>query len=88
MSGNKVFGWFELTETLEGYRAKRENGTYGRTMILDLGRAAAATAGVDLSRFTAVVVVTNVDVDLFGTNGGVYCTAATAGMGVWQRFAP
>lgn len=85
MSGNAVFGWLQLTETVDGYTTKRTNGTYGRTKIIDLGRAAAAAAGFDLSRFTAVVVVTNVEVDLFGGSGIVCCTAATAGKQVWER---
>ena len=85
MSGNAVFGWLQLTETVDGYTTKRTNGTYGRTKIIDLGRAAAAAAGIDLSRFTAVVVVTNVEVDLFGGSGIVCCTAATAGKQFWER---
>ena len=31
MSGNAVFGWLELDETLQGYIDKCTNGTYGRT---------------------------------------------------------
>ena len=89
MSGNAVFGWLGLTETVAGYGIKRSNGTYGRSKIVELGRAAAAAAGIDLSTFTAVVVVTNVEVDLFGGTGQVCCTAATAGKQFWEiQVAP
>lgn len=87
MSGNAVFGWLELAETLDGYQTKRTNGTYGRWMIIELGNAAAATAGIDLSTFTAVVVVTNLEVDLFGGTGGVCCTAAMAQKQFWENQA-
>lgn len=83
MSGNAVFGWLELAETLQGYNDKRANGTYARTKIIDLGRAAAAAAMIDLSGFTAVVVVTNVGVDLFGGTGFACCSAETAGVPFW-----
>ena len=85
MSGNVVFGWLELAETLQGYNDKRVNGTYSRTKIIDLGRAAAAAAMIDLSGFTAVVVVTNVEVDLFGGAGFACCTASTAGKQFWEN---
>ena len=84
MAGNRVFGWLTLTETLADYDAKRTAGTYGRTAIIDLGRAAAVTAGVDLTPFVAVVVVTNVGVDLFGGTGFACCTAAR-GTSYWEN---
>lgn len=84
MTGNQVFGWLTLTETLADYNTKRTNGTYARWKIIELGRAAAAAAGIDLSTFAAVVVVTNVGVDLFGGIGGVCCTAVTAGVQYWE----
>ena len=87
MTGNAVFGWLQLAETVAGYGTKRMNGTYGRLKIIDLGRDAAVAAGINLSRFTAVVVVTNVEVDLFGGTGSVCCTAATAGKQFWERQA-
>jgi hypothetical protein len=87
MTGNQVFGWLTLTETLADYNNKRTNGTYGRWKIIDLGRAAAVAAGIDLSTFAAVVVVTNVGVDLFGGLGGVCCTAVTAGLRYWEIHA-
>ncbi len=89
MSANAVFGWLELPETLQGYNDKRANGTYARTKIIDLGRAAAAAAMIDLSGFTAVVVVTNVEVDLFGGSGLACCTASSAGKQFWEiQVAP
>lgn len=84
MSGNAVFGWLPLSDSLADYQAKFAAGTYGRGSIIDLGRAAAAAAQIDLSPFTVVVVVTNVEVDLFGGTGMVCCTAATAGKGFWE----
>ena len=84
MTGNAVFGWLQLTETVSDYNTKRANGTYGRSKIIDLGRAAAAAAGINLSGYTAVVVVTNVEVDMFGSAGNVVCTAATAGKQFWE----
>ena len=47
MVGNAVFGWLQLTETVADYQAKRANGTYGRSKIVDLGRAAAAAAEIN-----------------------------------------
>jgi hypothetical protein len=87
IGGSAVFGWLDLSESLASYQAKRTAGTYGRTMIIDLGRAAAAGAGIDLSAFTVVVVVTNVEVDLFGGIGYACCTAQTAGKAVWEMQA-
>lgn len=84
MSGNVVFGWLEIAETVQGYNDKRTDGTYGRTKIIDLAREAATAAMIDLSGFTAVVVVTNVGVDLFGGTGFACCTAATAGAEFWE----
>ena len=89
MSGNAVFGWYELSDTVDNYRKKRTDGTYARDKIIELGRAAAANAGVDLSKFVAHVVVTNIEVDLFGNPTYAVCTAATAGKAVWEiQVAP
>ena len=84
MSGNQVFGWLTLNETVDQYRKKRADGTYGRTSIIDLGRAAAVQARVDLAKFVAVVIVTNIEVDLFGGSGFACCTAARAGKQFWE----
>ncbi len=84
MSDNEVFGWLELNESVDDYNTNRANGTYGRWKIIDLGREAAAAAGINLSPFVAVVVVTNIEVDLFGGIGGVCCTASTAGKQFWE----
>lgn len=83
-----VFGWFDLEESSTEYNQKRANGA-SRGRIIDLGRAAAAKANVDLSAFQNVVVVTNVEVDLFGSTGGVAATAAIAGKQRWEvQVAP
>jgi hypothetical protein len=66
MTGNVVFGWLTLPDTVDGYRTNRGTGTYGRTKIIDLARDAATAAGISLWQFVAVVAVTNVEVDLFG----------------------
>ena len=84
MGGNRVFGWIGLTDSLADYQAKRGNGTYQRTSIVDLARAAAVATGVDLTPFAAVVVVTNVGVDLFGGTGFTVCTAER-GASYWQN---
>ena len=78
-----VFGWFQLAESSTEYNEKRANGA-SRLRILDLGRQAAAAAGVDLSPFQNVVVVTNVEVDLFGSTAGVAATAVIAGKQRWE----
>ncbi len=80
---SKVFGWFDLLESSAEYNQIRANGA-SRGRILDLGRQAATTAGVDLSGFQNVVVVTNVEVDLFGSSGGVAATAVIAGKQRWE----
>jgi hypothetical protein len=87
MSGNEVFGWLQLADSLAGYQAKLAAGTYGRTSIIDLGRAAATAAQIDLSKFSVVVVVTNVGLDLFGGMGFTCCTAASAGKQFWELQA-
>ena len=78
MIGNAVFGWLQLTQAVGDYKGSGANPAR-RQDIITWARQAAAAAGFNLSTFTAVVVVTNVEVDLFGGTGGVCCTAATAG---------
>lgn len=83
-----VFGWFDLEESSTEYNQKRANGA-SRGRIIDLGRAAATKAGVDLSAFQNVVVVTNIEVDLFGSTNGVAATAVIAGKQRWEvQVAP
>jgi hypothetical protein len=89
MQGNAVFGWLSLSDTLADYNAKRADGSYARTAIIDLARAAAAAAKVDLSKFAIVVAVTNEGVDLFGGSGFACCNAVTAGVPFWAvQVAP
>jgi hypothetical protein len=78
VGNSEVFGWFDLEESSTEYNQQRANGA-PRGRIIDLGRAAAAKANVDLSAFQNVVVVTNVEVDLFGSTGGVAATAVISG---------
>lgn len=88
IGGSRVFGWFDLTESSAEYNQKRANGA-SRGRIIDLGRQAATAAGVDLSPFQNVVVVTNVEVDLFGSTGGVAATAVITPKQRWEvQVAP
>src|SRR6266498_2058779 len=64
MTGNAVFGWLTVPDTVDGYRAKRKDGSYERGKIIDLARDAATAAGISLWPFTVIVTVTNVEVDL------------------------
>ena len=88
IGGSQVFGWFDLQESVAEYNQIRANGA-SRGRIIDLGRQAAVAAGVDLSAFQNVVVITNVEVDLFGSSGGVAATAVIAGKQRWEvQVAP
>jgi hypothetical protein len=78
MSGNAVFGWLALPQKQSDYKGSGDNPA-GRQDIFLWASLAAFFAGIDLTNFTAVVVVTNVEVDMFGSPGKVCCTAATAG---------
>lgn len=83
MSGNEVFGWLTLSQKQSDYKGSGANPA-GRLEIIDWAKQAATAARIDLSKFTAVVVVTNVEVDLFGGVGHVCCTAAKAGKQFWE----
>jgi hypothetical protein len=83
MTDNQVFGWLLLAQAVGDYEGSGANGQ-GRLDLISWARQAAAAAGIDLSPFTAVVVVTNVGVDLFGGAGFACCTAVTTGMQFWQ----
>lgn len=86
MTDNKVFGWLQLTKAVGDYKGSGINPK-GRQDLITWARQAAEDAGNNLSNFTAVVVVTNVEVDLFGGFGGTghaCCTAATAGKQFWE----
>jgi hypothetical protein len=85
---SQVFGWYPLQESSAEYNQKRAQGA-ARTRILDLGRQAAAAAGVNLSLFQNIVVITNVEVDLFGSTAGVAATAVFANKQIWEvQVAP
>lgn len=85
MSGNEVFGWLNLDISSSEYQSRRTSGAYSRLEILSIGRAAAVRAGIDICKFDVVVVVTNIEVDLFGALGGICCTAATANKQFWEH---
>jgi len=57
MTGNRVFGWLQLTKAVGDYKGSGIN-PQGRQDIITWASQAASAAGIDLSRFTAVVVVT------------------------------
>ena len=82
---SQVFGWFDLQETTAEFTQKGS-----RTRILLLAQQAAQLAGVDLTPFKNTIVVSNLETDsLWGSPGGVSCTAATAGKQVWElQVAP
>jgi hypothetical protein len=85
---SQVFGWFPLQESSTDYNAKRAAGA-DRSRILDLGRQAATAARVNLAAFSNVAVITNVEVDLFGSAAGVVATAASANKQYWEvQVAP
>jgi hypothetical protein len=86
MADNEVFGWLTLPQKLSDYKGSGANPER-RLDIINWAKQAAADAEINLSKFTAVVVLTNVEVDLFGTLGGVCCTAATTGKQFWERQA-
>jgi hypothetical protein len=74
MTGNVVFDWLRLDQKSTDYQGSGANPA-GRQQIFDWARHSAASAGLDLSPFKAIVVVTNVPVDLFGSVGNVCCGA-------------
>ncbi|MEP7153294.1 MAG: hypothetical protein ABI856_16450 [Nitrospira sp.] len=86
MTGNEVFGWLTLSQKQSDYKGSGANPA-ARPDIFTWARQAATAAGINLSPFTAVVVVTNVEVDMFGSAGNVCCTAATAGKQFWEMQA-
>ena len=86
MTGNAVFGWLTLSHKQSDYKGSGANPA-ARPDIFTWARQAATAAGINLSPFTAVVVVTNVEVDMFGSAGNVCCTAATAGKQFWEMQA-
>ena len=86
MTGNAVFGWLTLPQKQSDYTGSGANPAR-RQDIFNWAKQAAAAAGINLSTFTSVVVVTNVEIDMFGSAGNVCCTAATAGKKFWEMQA-
>ncbi|MDQ3893430.1 MAG: hypothetical protein M3292_02015 [Actinomycetota bacterium] len=72
LSGNRVFGWFTLPKAHSEYTGSGANPA-GRQELVDWARQAAADHNEDLSPFFGVVVVTNVDTDLWGGGGEAVC---------------
>jgi hypothetical protein len=70
LTGSEVFGWFTLDQKRDDYKGHGGNPD-GRQQLIDWARAKATAEGVELARFFSVVVVMNVDTDLFGGPNGV-----------------
>jgi hypothetical protein len=73
LTASEVFGWFTLDRPRTDYVGNAyplPAGTIDRNGLLDLARNAAASNGVDLSRYYGVVVVANTRTDLCGWLGG------------------
>lgn len=65
LSGSEVFGWFTLDQPQSVYGVSLD-----RNGLRDAAKAKASAAGVDLSKFSGVVVVMNTQTDLCGWIGG------------------
>jgi hypothetical protein len=65
LSGSRVFGWFTLDQPQSVYGVSLD-----RNGLRDAAKAKATAAGVDLSKFSGVVVVMNTQTDLCGWVGG------------------
>jgi hypothetical protein len=72
VAGSRVFGWYTLNKKRSDYVGSGAN-QQGRNDLVNWARQAAADARVDLSPFFGVVVVMNVQTDLFGGYGRVVC---------------
>jgi hypothetical protein len=72
ITGSQVLGWYTLNKKRSDYVGSGVNQK-GRQDLVDWAKQAAAAANVDLSPFFAVVVVMNVQSDLFGGPGRAVC---------------
>jgi hypothetical protein len=66
LTGSRVFGWYTLKQKRSDYVGSGPN-QQGRQDLVTWARQAAAAAQVDLSKYYGVVVVMNVQTDLFGS---------------------
>lgn len=66
LSGNAVHGWFTLDKPQTEYGV-----SIGRNELLGLARSKASAGGVDLSKYSGVVVCMNTPTDLCGWTGGM-----------------
>lgn len=74
LSGTEVFGWYRLDRPRSDYVGNvypQPTGKLNRNGLLDAARAAATANGVDLTKFTGVVVVGHGSTDLCGWVGGM-----------------
>ncbi len=66
LSGNAVHGWFTLDSPQSEY-----GKSIGRNELLSLARSKASENGVDLSKYSGIVVCMNTSTDLCGWTGGM-----------------
>jgi hypothetical protein len=72
ITGSKVHGWFTLNRARADYVGNtypQPAGKLNRDGLVDLAKSTALSHGVDLSKFSGVVVVMNTETDLFGALG-------------------
>jgi hypothetical protein len=74
LSESKVFGWYRLSSNRSNYVGNvypQPSGKLNRNGLLDAAKAEAAAAGVDLTKFSGVVVSAYGSTDLCGWVGGM-----------------
>jgi hypothetical protein len=85
LSGSRVFGWFTLDQKRSDYKGHGGNPE-GRRHLIAWARQKADAAGIDLNAFFSVVVVMNVETDLFA--GPTVATADFRGNQVMSALSP
>lgn len=73
LSGSKIYGWFKLPMKRIEYTGSGINQD-GRRALVALAKQTAEEEGVNLNTFHSVVIVFNVDTDLFGGLNGAVCS--------------
>lgn len=74
VSGSKVFGWFQLSKSVNDYNSL---GGAARPALMQWARNAAIASGIDLAPFYGVIVCTNRWKDIGSTPGGVIAQGLT-----------
>lgn len=73
LSGSQVFGWLTLDHNRSEYSLLTGTNNDKRNKLMEWVRTAALASSIDLTQFTAPVMVFNVPTDLFGGGGGAVC---------------